>query len=374
MAKAFTIYWTKEGYKNLPEEEPIKCAAGARFKGKVQRGDRIYVTNVQQGKLWLLGAFNVESVLDHARDGKPAEAVRSDEEYLLADVATSSPLRVRPVPTELVESLRFITRQGESSVKFLSPGSLDGQTMRRVRQLTADSAARLEQIINGSGSDWTEAELKEAVVTYLDMARRIRERAPVVKRESYRNLAAKIGRSEKSCEYRMQNISYVLLVMGREWIEGLPPAKNVGVKIGAQIERLIGEVEERHLPPTVGEALAVTKLRGKSIRQRPQGQKVPQTVSTTSTSFVRDPAVKAWVLERAGGNCEACSQSAPFLGADGSPFLEVHHVRTLADGGSDTVTNAVAVCPNCHRRLHFSEDSQAYRQGLYGKVKELDLE
>ncbi len=37
---------------------------------------------------------------------------------------------------------------------------------------------------------------------------------------------------------------------------------------------------------------------------------------------------------------------------DGSP-LEVHHVIRLADGGSDTINNSVALCPNCHRELHF---------------------
>ncbi|MGC8519123.1 MAG: HNH endonuclease [Steroidobacteraceae bacterium] len=30
----------------------------------------------------------------------------------------------------------------------------------------------------------------------------------------------------------------------------------------------------------------------------------------------------------------------------------MHHVRRLADGGADTVNNAVAVCPNGHRGLH----------------------
>ncbi|MDW9243997.1 5-methylcytosine-specific restriction enzyme A domain protein [Burkholderia cepacia] len=38
------------------------------------------------------------------------------------------------------------------------------------------------------------------------------------------------------------------------------------------------------------------------------------------------------------------------------------------------MTNAVAVCPNCHRRLHFSEDASAYRETLYGKIAELERE
>ncbi|WP_244143595.1 HNH endonuclease [Burkholderia multivorans] len=52
-------------------------------------------------------------------------------------------------------------------------------------------------------------------------------------------------------------------------------------------------------------------------------------------------------------------------GQTASLFFEVHHLRRLADDGSDTPTNAVAVCPNCHRRLHFSENARAYRETLY---------
>lgn len=219
-------------------------------------------------------------------------------------------------------------------------------------------------------SEWTESELRASVASYLDMARRVREGKPVVKKQYYRDLAAQIGRSEKSCEYRMQNISYVLALMGRDWIKGLPPAKNVGAKVAAQIERLIGEIEGRSEAPRAGEALTVAKAR-KTLQERPKGSKAPATTSATTTGFVRDAQVKAWVLERAKGSCEACTQPAPFSGADGFPFLEVHHVRRLADGGSDTVTNAVALCPNCHRRLHFSEDAQTYCESLFGKVKEL---
>ncbi|RQR71852.1 HNH endonuclease [Burkholderia sp. Bp9015] len=168
----------------------------------------------------------------------------------------------------------------------------------------------------------------------------------------------------------MRNISHVLALMGRDWIPGLPPAKNVGVRVAGQIEALICELEGRHESPRAAEAVVVAKLRN-TLRQRPDGSKTPEKSTSTTSSFVRNLQVKAWVLERANGTCEACDQPAPFLGADDFPFLEVHHLRKLADDGSDTVTNAVAVCPNCHRRLHFSKDALAYRETLYGKVAEL---
>ena len=38
------------------------------------------------------------------------------------------------------------------------------------------------------------------------------------------------------------------------------------------------------------------------------------------------------------------------------PYLEEHHVKQLADGGTDSMDNVVAICPNCHRRMHVLND------------------
>jgi 5-methylcytosine-specific restriction endonuclease McrA len=80
----------------------------------------------------------------------------------------------------------------------------------------------------------------------------------------------------------------------------------------------------------------------------------PAEVQVISRAFRRNPDVIVEVLNRAGGKCEICFNPAPFLRlSDGSPYLEVHHRVTLSSGGDDTVQNAVAACPNCHRREHF---------------------
>ena len=57
----------------------------------------------------------------------------------------------------------------------------------------------------------------------------------------------------------------------------------------------------------------------------------------------------------------------------GSPYLEVHHVKTLAEGGPDTPNNTVAICPNCHSALHHSEDADELREKIYKQVKRLTL-
>lgn len=81
---------------------------------------------------------------------------------------------------------------------------------------------------------------------------------------------------------------------------------------------------------------------------------IPIKIEILSTSFVRNPDVVAEVLFRANGYCGHCNNPAPFNRRGGSPYLEVHHIKPLAEGGEDMVANAVALCPNCHRRAHFA--------------------
>ena len=69
LAAAFTIYWTPQVWKGVPEDRPLYGAAGTGFEGKIAPGDRVFVTNVLAGKLRLLGAFDVDRILNTARDG-----------------------------------------------------------------------------------------------------------------------------------------------------------------------------------------------------------------------------------------------------------------------------------------------------------------
>ena len=62
--------------------------------------------------------------------------------------------------------------------------------------------------------------------------------------------------------------------------------------------------------------------------------------------------VKAYVLRRAGGICELTGEPAPFLTKDGQPYLEVHHIRRLSDGGLDHPVNCAAISPTAHREIH----------------------
>jgi predicted HNH restriction endonuclease len=106
----------------------------------------------------------------------------------------------------------------------------------------------------------------------------------------------------------------------------------------------------------------------------PIGVRNPQTEELTIIEIARDERVRRWVASNAKGRCEACEKPAPFTGADGLPFLEVHHLKTLAEGGSDQISNAVAVCPNCHRELHQGKRAIEVKERLYSRVPRLIAE
>lgn len=86
--------------------------------------------------------------------------------------------------------------------------------------------------------------------------------------------------------------------------------------------------------------------------------------------WMRSRVIREYCLSRAAGQCESCLASAPFQRLDGRPYLEVHHIGRLSDGGPDHIENVVAICPNCHRRAHFSEDRETFTSFLSNKILE----
>lgn len=87
---------------------------------------------------------------------------------------------------------------------------------------------------------------------------------------------------------------------------------------------------------------------------------------------VRSQAIRLYVLRRANGTCESCRTEAPFVRADGSPYLEPHHVTRLADEGPDHPAKVIGLCPNCHRRAHHAVDSKAFNRSLITRLREIE--
>ena len=88
------------------------------------------------------------------------------------------------------------------------------------------------------------------------------------------------------------------------------------------------------------------------------GEEASQRRETTTLGFKRNANVIEKAKKRANGICQLCGNQAPFQDKQGHPYLEVHHVIWLSRGGADKLSNAVALCPNCHSKMHIVDDEQ----------------
>jgi 5-methylcytosine-specific restriction protein A len=126
---------------------------------------------------------------------------------------------------------------------------------------------------------------------------------------------------------------FPLRVRGGQTSEPIPEA--VLAKQQARLERIVKRLNDQDLHARVRLA-----------------QGIPGERTALTTAFQRDPNVVMWVKRVANGKCQLCETSAPFLDKDGEPYLECHHIEWLSEGGEDSIENAVALCPNCHRQMH----------------------
>lgn len=119
--------------------------------------------------------------------------------------------------------------------------------------------------------------------------------------------------------------------------------------------------EERHYQPSkelvdkVRQQLE-KKAKKMSIKNLEKRAKYPRKTSivrnVNTITYDRDPYVSEYAKRRAKGKCQLCECPAPFQNKQGDPYLETHHIVWLARGGEDTIYNTVALCPNCHKKMH----------------------
>ena len=98
---------------------------------------------------------------------------------------------------------------------------------------------------------------------------------------------------------------------------------------------------------------------------------VPSSRSETVTRK-RNPLIRSYALERSIGVCEGCDKPAPFTTRNGKPYLEVHHIVPVSNGGGDHPLNIAALCPNCHRRTEKSQDGDEFNEKLRLKIIEIE--
>ncbi|WP_319525956.1 HNH endonuclease [uncultured Desulfosarcina sp.] len=87
--------------------------------------------------------------------------------------------------------------------------------------------------------------------------------------------------------------------------------------------------------------------------------------------------VAEFARRRSNGVCQLCDRTAPFCNKMNEPYLELHHIRALGQGGADTIANTVALCPNCHKKMHvlnLSEDRKKLKREAHKNCCQLTID
>lgn len=117
----------------------------------------------------------------------------------------------------------------------------------------------------------------------------------------------------------------------------------------------------------------------KELRQAAEDALKPATEmlppkETRRALYQRSRQVINYALARAAGCCESCGKEAPFQNAHGMPYLEVHHLDRVSDGGLDKTDKVAAICPNCHRHIHSGMDGSEKNLALKIFISKLENE
>lgn len=132
-------------------------------------------------------------------------------------------------------------------------------------------------------------------------------------------------------------------------------------------ELRIAEAPSTYLAPTL------EQLRSRAIdacKRTVEGGAPKEAIRAV---YARAVEVKQYVLARADGKCELCLVPASFKRkSDGTPYLEPHHINRLSDGGLDHPDFVGAICPNCHRHIHFGIDGSERNEQLRKNVQQAE--
>lgn len=269
-----------------------------------------------------------------------------NEDFGLTDKEIENILtRQGEVIQDVVHACRSVRKKGLVDRALGWDGQLHNHNLLTTEITTESTTESTERVL------WSQEEIAACTQAYFEMLALQTRGQPFVKSHWNQKLREGLlsARSRSSIERRMQNITAVMQDASLPTLEGYAPLSNVGSTNTARILAITAETQGT-LPDVVRELPKVQSV--------PVGSSNPERREVTATIYARDAQVVAWVLQRAGGFCEGCTEPAPFITASGRPFLEVHHVVPLSAEGPDTPENAVALCPNCHRKVHHATQTE----------------
>lgn len=152
MARFFTFHWQNRFWRSDINKEYERTAGsgGSIFRKRgVAIGDVIYVVSLAGGQLYLGRRMKVEQIVSRAEAVRifDSEDLWDADEWVIDTQGTPLNLHRRLAP-QFARQLRFLTTRGEvRGLCFVSETHLDNQATRGLHELTRESAALLDRVI-----------------------------------------------------------------------------------------------------------------------------------------------------------------------------------------------------------------------------------
>lgn len=154
MDRFWTCHWqfaTWHPDVNL-EGQPVRSSGSNTFhKRGVSVGDTIYVVSLSGGQLYLGGRMTVKQLVTRPQAVRLLKTTNlyDADEWVVDPELTGTRLDLhRRLSPSLTKRLRFASKSGPKEPCFISETELDKQATRGVRELMAESASLLDQIIS----------------------------------------------------------------------------------------------------------------------------------------------------------------------------------------------------------------------------------
>jgi len=155
MSRYFTNYWlNRTWFRNRDldgEGSMLNYSASNLFLSRgVTSGDHMYMVSVIDGELYLCAKMVVAKVCGKAAAanylGVQRKELRQARQYVVPDSSTPESYD-RKVSLGITKRLRFKSANQSTTLTFESPGNLDRQTLRGVRELYPASAKDLDRLL-----------------------------------------------------------------------------------------------------------------------------------------------------------------------------------------------------------------------------------
>ena len=100
-------------------------------------------------------------------------------------------------------------------------------------------------------------------------------------------------------------------------------------------------------------------------------KEIPEKKEYLIETYVRNVKWAKEAKEILGTECLCKSCRNLFIKEDGTPYIEIHHILPLCEGGEDSLWNLSPVCAHHHRMAHFAkyDDRMRLRDFLHKEVK-----